>query len=122
MTLIEVLASLMLLGTLAVAMVLSRGRLVDQHQRAEAKLEAVRLAENLLAQWWADGAGAVPIGESGPLESHAGWSWETDRVLSDDLDAFDAQVVRLRILENAGDAQSVELTSVDLVLPNMEAP
>ena len=50
-TLIEVLAGLMILGTLLVSMILAKQNLLDQQARARQKLDAVRLADALLAYW-----------------------------------------------------------------------
>ena len=50
-TLIEVLAGLMILGTLLVSMILAKQNLLDQQARARRKLDAVRLADALLAYW-----------------------------------------------------------------------
>jgi type II secretory pathway pseudopilin PulG len=116
-TLIEVLAALSLLGSLAVTMVLSRGRLMEQHHRAEQKLEAVRVADGLLAEWWAEDLAGFPIDADGAVSTHENWSWETHIVANRELDPFNARVVRLRILDNENVGEPVELTSVDVVLP-----
>ena len=50
-TLIEVLAGLMILGTLLVSMILAKQNLLDQQARARRKLDAVRLADALLSYW-----------------------------------------------------------------------
>ena len=120
-TLIEVLAALALLGSLAVAMVLSRGRLVDQHDLAEKKLEAVQVANALLVQWWAGDPKHLPVNVSGQIEEHPGWAWETQAIISRELVPFDAHVVRLRILDESTLGDPVELTSVDVVMPQMLA-
>lgn len=117
MTLIEVLAALALLGSLAVAMLLSRSRLIDQHARAEQKLEAVRAADTLLSQWWADDPSAFPVDREGDIAGHTDWVWQTRQVQHDNLRTFEARVVRLRILDESTPGQPAELTSVDLVLP-----
>ena len=116
-TLIEVLAALALLGSLAVAMVLSRGRLVDQHLRAQQKLEAVGVADALLAEWWADGPDNIPVDDAGELDAHPGWSWQTREVPNAALRPYEARVVRLRLVDASEPDEPFELTSVDLVLP-----
>lgn len=116
-TLIEVLAALALLGSLAVAMVLSRGRLVEQHRLAEKKLEAVQAADVLLAQWWAADEKHVPVGLSGRIDGKPGWLWETEAIASDALVPFDAHIIRLRILDETSLGNPIELASVDVVLP-----
>lgn len=119
-TLIEVLAALALLGSLAVAMILSRGQLMDQHRRAEQKLEAVRVADRLLAQWWESEPKSLPINSRGEVQGHDGWVWETSVVEKAELQPFNAQVVRYRILNEAEldvSIKPVELTTVDLVMP-----
>lgn len=117
MTLIEVLAALSLLGSLAVAMVLARGRLVEQHRAAEQKLKAVDAADQLLLQWWSGDSKQIPVNTSGMVEQNPGWTWETEQISDRVLTPYDAQIVRLRILESAEAGPPVELTSVDLVMP-----
>lgn len=119
-TLIEVLAALTLLGSLAVVMVLSRGQLMSQHRRAEQKLEAVRVADALLASWWAEGSGSVPINADGAVATHENWVWDTRAITKRDLEPFEARVVRLRILDTQTTGEPIELTSVDVVLPEGE--
>lgn len=122
MTLIEVVAALALLGSFAVAMMLSRARLVEQHTRAEQKLDAVAIADALLAEWWAGDAATFPINEEGHIEGQAGWYWQTRVIKHDGLRPFQAQVVRLRILDRSSEGRPTELTAVDLVLPEGGVP
>lgn len=117
-TLIEVLAAMALLGSLAVAMVLSRGRLVDQHQLAQQKMDAVNVADALLAQWWTGDPAAFPVGETGDIDSHPDWAWQTREIPNLALRPFAARVVQLRIVDASAPGEPVELTSVDLVLPS----
>ena len=121
-TLIEVLAALSLLGSLAVAMVLSRGQLVDQHVRAEQKLEAVRVADAMLAEWWAQGPDALQVNGEGAVTGQAGWVWQTLVIEHRDLEPFEAHVLRLRILDTEVTGDPIELTSIDVVLPKREGP
>ena len=116
-TRIEVLAALALLGSLAVAMVLSRGRLREQHALAEKKLEAVEVADAMLSQWWEGENKQVPVDLSGDVAGFPGWSWETESIPDRELSRFDAQAVRLRILDNSMLGNPIELTSVDVVMP-----
>lgn len=120
-TLIEVLVALALLGSLAVAMVLSRGRLRDQYDLAEKKMQAVQVADAMLAQWWAGDLKHVPAGLSGHIEGYPGWGWETQPITSRELMSFGAHVVRLRIFDESTLGDPVELTSVDVVVPQMIA-
>lgn len=77
MTLIEVLAALLLMGSILVALVTARGRLVNQHAEAVEIQQAVQAADALLVTWWAADPPSVPIGERGELPSHPGWVWTT---------------------------------------------
>lgn len=65
-TLIEVLAGLMILGTLLVSMILAKQNLLDQQARARQKLDAVRLADALLAYWHVTSA-SLPGNDPLPL-------------------------------------------------------
>ncbi len=74
-TLIEVLTGLAILGSVTVALLLARGNLLEQYANAQLKLEAVTIADQLIAGWYAQDG--IPINEQGEIEAHQGWSWQT---------------------------------------------
>jgi len=98
-TLVEVLASLLLMGSLIVGLVLARGRLVQQHADAQAKLQAVEVADAILAQWWAQDPPAVPVDAQGEIASHPGWIWQTQHIDIDATHPAAQSGVRLMIID-----------------------
>ncbi len=75
-TLIEVLAGLALLGSLAVAMVLAKADLTAQDALARHKLAAAAAADRLMTGWWADPA-AMPRDDRGDVPGQPGLRWRT---------------------------------------------
>lgn len=125
MTLIEVLAALLLMGSILVALVTARGRLVNQHAEAVDIQEAVQAAEVLLAEWWATEPPTVPMGGRGEVVSHPGWVWTTTEV-DGAPDGLNVSVVRLSIIDErdttSRQSHARILTEVDvLVLRGREA-
>lgn len=118
LTLIEVLASLALLGTLLVALVQARGDHLRQWTLAQRKLEAVDAAERLLEAWWADPA-TLPRSGSGTLDG--GWRWRTQVREAPALEheALHAELVRLEVLEAEGPKV---LVTIDLFVPRPPEP
>ena len=98
-------------------MVLSRSRLIEQHHLAEQKLEAVRAADQIIARWWSEESKSVPLNADGALQDHPRWVWQTEVINARPLEDYDAQIVRLRILDTSNVGAPVELTAIDLVLP-----
>src|SRR3954454_16567129 len=94
-TLIEVLAGLVLLGTVLASVMIARGRFVRQWAQAEQRLAAVHAADAMLAQWLSAGSQAVPVPAQGRLDDQPGYVWRTRRVPSPQADELSAGVVRL---------------------------
>jgi prepilin-type N-terminal cleavage/methylation domain-containing protein len=120
LTLIEVIAALVILGTLLVGIVLSRSRHSRQIALAERKMQAVRAADGLLTRWWSSPEG-IPLGNSGQVESDPSLRWRTEVRPDPTLEKLDVRVVRLEILEtrSTGQAEGDEvLTRVELLLAN----
>lgn len=121
-TLIEVLAGLAILGSVAVALLLARGRLLEQQMLAMQKIEGVKLADSLLAGWYAQDAG-VPIGKSGQLPDYPGWSWETQTRNTATQDIINSEVVQLQIFHHydaalpTGSSGKAPIVVVDLLVP-----
>ena len=113
-TLVEVLAGLALLGTLLVSMVLARGQLLEQKIKAARMLEAIAVADRLLAQWWEDPA-AIPVGESGEIKD-AGMVWRTERRRDEEAEKNGAQVVTLELKRTVA-APGEESFQIEVVLP-----
>lgn len=107
MTLVEVIGGLALLATLLVALLLARGRYTHQAALADRRLVAVAAADQLLTSWHQDPSTLV----RGGVGTIDGLGWRTQLVNNPGVNALDAQVVRLEILDNR---QKI-LTSVEFV-------
>ena len=114
MTLVEVVAGLALLGTLLVALLSARAKVTRQYQGAEARLEAVKVAEELLAGWWRE-VGRFPRNDVGQVgEGVSRFVWRTRVIPNQAMEELSSEVVRLE-LSRPG-VQRVVL-AVDVVLP-----
>ena len=113
-TLIEVLAGLLLLGTLLVSVTVARGRFIQQWTAADRKLTAIRWADSQIAQWLAGPVTAVPVGGEGTLDAPAKCSWRTRRVADTSAESLGAAVIRLEIIDRENG--NAALASVDFLL------
>ncbi len=111
-TLIEVLAGLVVLGTVLSAVVIARGRFVRQWAVAEQRLDAVRAADGLIENWSSGGGWAVPMRGEGLIEER--YLWRTMPVGDENARKLNAVVVRLELYRRgvgAGPVLAMELLS-----------
>ncbi len=94
LTLVEALAGTLILGTLLVSIILGQSRLVSQSVRAKEKLQAVRIADALLAQWWQD-VTSFPRDGTGEVDSQPDWTWQTRRIDNQQAQVLHADAVEL---------------------------
>ena len=131
MTLIEVLAGLVVLGTLLVAVSIARGRFLTQWADADKKLVAIHSADLLLAHWLTDPIRNVPLSGAGPLAGAPGFYWRTV-VLPDPASAkLGALTVRLEVFDHRpssiGGSMNLErsnlpMLSVDILFHKLTKP
>src|SRR5687768_4560564 len=76
-TLIEVLAGLVLLGTILSSALVARGRFQRQWRAADDKLAAVRAADDLVSRWIALPPGAAPVPGEGVVSQGPDLTWRT---------------------------------------------
>jgi prepilin-type N-terminal cleavage/methylation domain-containing protein len=76
-TLIEVLAGLVLLGTVLSSSLIARGRFLRQAADAERQLTAARAADSLMAYWMSLPGQAVPVPARDRVEAFPGYTWRT---------------------------------------------
>ena len=117
MTLVEVVASLALLASLLVGLLLAKARYTRQSALADRRLEAVRAADRLLSEWWADPA-RFPRRGAGRVDVVSNLAWQTSLVANPTLGELGAQVVRLQIIDDrpGGLTQGGVLATVEIVL------
>jgi len=128
MTLIEVLASLVLLGTLLVGILLAQSRLMRQAHRASLKAQAVDHAESFMAQHWHNPEGLPRNSSGGFTNSPIRWRSSTKP-----MDEFEALPVEKWVLEiflpeptyvenpNSDNTHDIILCRLVLVVPQAEA-
>ena len=92
MTLIEVLASLAILSTVLVGLIMAKARHTRQSKEARERIEACHIADQLLQAWWTAPEG-VPEDSSGPIEGKPDWQWRTRTLQGPDLVAAPATVI-----------------------------
>jgi len=120
-TLVEVLAATALMGTVLVSILLAGARMRAQASRADCRIEACKVADDLLAGWGLQGE-ALPRYGSGDVRGPGGWRWRTRVVENEAAAAIGAEVVALEvfalnlpnsaILSDAGPLVRVEILLV----------
>ena len=115
LTLIEVVAAVAILGTILVGVVLARSRHTHQLALAGRQRQVVRVADELIAGWWA-GSG-VPINASGKIPGHDSLFWKTRETSNRAINKLGARVVRVELREARESRSADALVRVDLVLP-----
>ena len=112
-TLIEVVASLMLMGSLLVGILVAHRRHAEQIRRADLRIEAAKFADGLLSKWsadasWGGGKTEGRIDETDELT----WRWKVE---SDSrLSRVGAAIGMLEIVDKHGNsAAQVELLTFD---------
>jgi type II secretory pathway component PulJ len=121
LTLIEVLAAIVILGSVLVGMVLAKSRHTEQLALAKRKQEAAAATDALLNRWWTRKEG-VPLGEEGSFENHPDLQWRSRVVKNPAIEKLKGRVVRVTVRDAGaalpGDRKDEPLVTVDLVLPN----
>ena len=117
LTLIEVVASLAILGTLLVAVLLAEARCRRQSAGANARLAACREAESLLETWWAD-LEKFPRNGQGEVENQREFFWRTSTLGNQEVEKLGGRVVRLEIFSRLGASREKPVVTVDVVLPS----
>jgi len=100
-TLIEILAGLVILGTLLVSIAIARGRFLRQLAESDRRLAAIRSADKLLATWMSGPPQNVPIGAAGILEKPDDFSWSTRAVRDPAATRLGAILVRMEVLDRS---------------------
>jgi prepilin-type N-terminal cleavage/methylation domain-containing protein len=111
-TLVEVVASLALAGTLLVAILVAHQRHVAQVRRATVRMRAIEAADKLLSSWRSDETGG-PTKASGNLPGAPEFSWRWTIRECRELSSVGAAIGRLEIwnavLDDKRPAVSVEV-------------
>ncbi len=114
-TLVEAVVGAALMGTLLTAVVLANARFTVQARSAEVRLEACRIADELLGNWFAD-ENVFPKNTGGEIAAHPGWRWQTARSENKSATELDAEVVSLKVFA-PGSENGQPAVEVELLLP-----
>ena len=113
MTLIEIVAGLVILGTVLASLAIARGRFARQWSAADRKLAAVRALDALVTEWMnAPGDGAVPLNREGRVADSRGLLWRTRAFRDPEARRLSAVIVRVEVT----DRTESPLAAVDLLV------
>ena len=123
-TLIETLASLVILGTLLCSLIIARGNLMIQQTRAQNILEANEVLDQLLTKWWTEDSenlkDLTQINE-GKLKGNTKHTWRTTPLLANQsLSKIDDAKLKLSKLQVAlldANTQKV-VCQIELAMPH----
>ena len=115
LTLVEVLAGMVLLGTLLVWIILADARATAQAHKASVRLQACRIAEGLLQEWWPNRR-QFPRQGNGEPPGREGWTWRTNVAADGEAEALGAETIVLEIFAPEAPADS-PAASVAVLLP-----
>lgn len=98
LTLIEVLAASVILGSLLATAVVSASRHTQQVRGAQDRLAALTVADELLHSWLVDGQGVIEKAE-GVVDGHPHWRWRITSRPEAELDPLGCHVAVLQIVD-----------------------
>lgn len=110
-TLIEILAGLAVLGVLISSIMIARGRALRQWADADAKVQATRAVDTLLASWLADPTGPdrIPVPATGQLADLPDCTWRTTFFADPATRQLGVGVVRLEVFKDRRPLLSLDL-------------
>jgi len=119
MTLIEVLAGLVVLGTVLASVTIARGRFMQQAARAHQKIEATHAADELISSWLSGPPDAIPVPSQGSIESSSNLIWRTSWRPDRAAENLGARIVRLDVIDRAGRTGAPATLSVEFVVRDL---
>jgi hypothetical protein len=121
LTLVEAMVGTAILGTVLVSVLIADGRLRKQASFSEDRIEACRIADELLAEWWptTEEPDRFPRQGSGELLDRPGWSWRTEIVPHETAEKLNAEVISLEIYSPKF-SESRPAVYVEVMLPGKE--
>ena len=112
-TLLELVVGMALLATLLVSVLLATAKHKRLIQLAADRHEAVRLADDLLANWYSSADG-VPLNARGLVHNRSGWYWRTMAHTNQVLFGVSAPQVKLEIVRRLPDRPEHVLVGVEV--------
>ena len=115
MTLIEIVAGLVILGTILASLSIARGRFARQWAEADRKIAAARALDSLIAEWMRT---AVPLNRQGELSDTRNFIWRTRTSKNPGRSRLGAAVVRVEVFERGNEEKfsAPAIVSVDLLV------
>src|SRR5437667_11221298 len=99
MTLIEVLAGLVVLGTVLASVTIARGRFMQQTARAQQKIQAARAVDEMISGWLSGPPDLIPVPAQGALEGTSRLTWQTRWQQSFAAESLGARGVHLAVID-----------------------
>jgi type II secretory pathway pseudopilin PulG len=112
-TLVEVVAALVILGTILAAMLIARGRFVQQDVQARRKIEASRALDALVNGWMNGPASAIPVQATGSLPDAPGQTWSTRLLRDPSAEEIGARVLRVDVFDRS---ERQPIVTLDLLI------
>src|SRR5438874_7524978 len=112
-TLVEVIAALVILGTILAAILIARGRFVRQDVQARRKIEATRALDALVDGWMNGPASAIPAHATGTFPDNSGQTWSTHVIHDPSAEEIGARVLRVDVFDRS---ERGPIVSVDLLM------
>jgi Tfp pilus assembly protein PilV len=96
MTLVEVVAATLLVGTLVTASLTARARYVTAMKTAMWQITATEIARNMLTDWRLEEADMKVEGR-GVVEGRPGWAWSRSAEIREVADGVSSKIVTLKL-------------------------
>jgi hypothetical protein len=121
MTLIELLAGLVVLGTVLASIGMARGRFLRQWAEADRRLAATRAVDHLLERWMSGPAERIPLAAQGELYGMTRHVWRTTPRRDRAAEALGLTIVRLDVFDRATEprAGAAPVVSVEFLVPQI---
>jgi prepilin-type N-terminal cleavage/methylation domain-containing protein len=113
-TLVEVIAALVILGTILSALLIARGRFARQELIAQRRLDAAHALDQLVNRWMTGPASAVPVQSSGALSDSSSQTWRTHLIPNPAATKLGSRVVRVDVIDPG---MREPIVTLDFLLP-----
>ena len=122
MTLVELVAGMTLLATLAASVLLALGVHQKQLHRAAKRINAIAAADRLLAGW-SSGSGEIPRNTFGQVVLDENrWIWTTRTIDTAMVESLRVEKIRVEIYEEGAADRRQPLAFVELMAPAEHQP
>src|SRR5690349_10700859 len=112
-TLVEVIAALVILGTILAAMLIARGRFVRQDVQARRRIEATRALDALVHRWMNGPVSAIPVQATGSLGDDSGQTWSTHLMRDPAAEEIGARVLHVDVFDRS---ERQPIVALDLLI------